>query len=243
MKKKKEKGKEGTKAHRCPKAGWRKLLIWATLGKPSGKSGTGTWWCFIINAYSNALCWFQQLCTRRQLEKVLLPLHEHIWGGGDTQKMQETPGQEGREQEKHWGKQTPCTDLALPRCPLPHQRDRESHAVGEECRKGRGKVPGIMSTREHVFFCTRISNLKFLIGTKWNHLKFPWHTTAPGLQQGETDSTQKFANKLVQSQWSGKGSKGEDRENSKLHCLCCKTVANLGYKRNMALLSPEKGWW
>lgn len=114
---------------------------------------------------------------------------------------------------------------------------------GTECRKGRGKVLGIVSTREHVFFCTRISNLKFLIGTKWNHLKFPWHTTAPGLQQGETDSTQKFANKLVQSQWSGKGSKGEDRENSKLHCLCCKTVANLGYKRNMALLSPEKGWW
>lgn len=91
------------------------------------------------------------------------------------------------------------------------------------------------------FFSTRISNLKFLIGTKLNQLKFPGHATVPGLQQGETDSTQKFANKLVQSQWSGKGSKGEDRENSKLHCLCCKTVANLGYKRNTALLSPEKG--
>lgn len=80
------------------------------------------------------------------------------------------------------------------------------------------------------FFSTRISNLKFLIGTKLNQLKFPWHTTIPGLQQGETDSTQKFANELVQSQWSGKGSKGEDRENSKLRCCVVRQLLIWGIK-------------
>lgn len=80
-----------------------------------------------------------------------------------------------------------------------------------------------------------------LIGNKLNQLKFPWHKTVSGSQQGEIDLTQRFGNKLVQSEWSGNRSEGEDTENSKLRSSCCTAVANLGHKHNMALLIQEKG--
>lgn len=80
-----------------------------------------------------------------------------------------------------------------------------------------------------------------LIGNKLNELNFPQHKTVSGSQQGEIDSTQKFGNKLLQSQWSGNRSEGEDMETSKLCSSCCTAVANLGHKCNMALLSQEKG--
>lgn len=58
-----------------------------------------------------------------------------------------------------------------------------------------------------------------LIGNKLNQLKFPWLKTVSGSQQGKIDSTQKFGYKVVQSQWSGNRSEGEDMENSKLHVV------------------------
>lgn len=60
-------------------------------------------------------------------------------------------------------------------------------------------------------------NKSLLIGNKLNQMKFPWHKTLSGSQQREIDSTQKSGDKLVQSQWSGNRSEGEDRENSQLH--------------------------
>lgn len=84
-------------------------------------------------------------------------------------------------------------------------------------------------------------NKSLLIGNKLKQLKFLWHKTLSGSQQGEIDSTQKFGDKQVESQWSGNRSEGEDMENNKLRSTCCTAVANLEHKCNMALSRQKKG--